>query len=158
VTVSMRLMSAGDGYKYLLRTVAAGDGDRSLSTPLTRYYVEAGTPWWSKSSCVSRRVLAQHEPTFPTAVHRSRANGRLRIMILEERAVRIEHGCGETRRCYPPRGRQRPKPPSVLMIWPVIQDASSVTSQAMSRAGSSGCPYRPNGNIGSTTCHISSLR
>ncbi|WP_114906995.1 MobF family relaxase [Ornithinimicrobium murale] len=40
----MRVMSAGDGYKYLLRTVAASDGDRSLSTPLTRYYVEAGTP------------------------------------------------------------------------------------------------------------------
>ncbi|GAA3871226.1 hypothetical protein GCM10022381_12920 [Leifsonia kafniensis] len=37
-------MSAGDGYKYLLRTVAAGDGERSLSTPLTRYYAEAGTP------------------------------------------------------------------------------------------------------------------
>ncbi|AXR73397.1 hypothetical protein DCC27_002710 [Auritidibacter sp. NML130574] len=44
VTVSMRVMSAGDGYKYLLRTVTAGDGDRSLSTPLTRYYAEAGTP------------------------------------------------------------------------------------------------------------------
>ncbi|PWD97402.1 conjugal transfer protein [Dietzia maris] len=44
MTVSMRVMSAGDGYKYLLRTVAAADGDRSLSTPLTRYYVEAGTP------------------------------------------------------------------------------------------------------------------
>lgn len=44
VTVSMRVMSAGDGYKYLLRTVAAADGDRSLSTPLTRYYAEAGTP------------------------------------------------------------------------------------------------------------------
>src|SRR4051794_7512621 len=40
----MRVMSAGDGYKYLLRTVAAGDGHRSLSTPLTRYYAEAGTP------------------------------------------------------------------------------------------------------------------
>ncbi|MCJ1703464.1 MobF family relaxase [Rathayibacter sp. VKM Ac-2926] len=37
-------MSAGDGYKYLLRTVIAGDGDRSLSTPLTRYYAEEGTP------------------------------------------------------------------------------------------------------------------
>ena len=44
MTVSMRVMSAGDGYKYLLRTVAAADGDRALSTPLTRYYVEAGTP------------------------------------------------------------------------------------------------------------------
>ncbi|MEE8735844.1 MULTISPECIES: MobF family relaxase [Bifidobacterium] len=40
----MRVMSAGDGYEYLLRTVAAGDGDRSLSTPLTRYYAEEGTP------------------------------------------------------------------------------------------------------------------
>jgi conjugative relaxase-like TrwC/TraI family protein len=44
VTVSMRVMSAGDGYKYLLRTVAAGDGQRSLSTPLTRYYNAKGTP------------------------------------------------------------------------------------------------------------------
>ena len=44
VTVSMRVMSAGNGYKYLLRTVAAGDGDRSLSTPLTRYYNAEGTP------------------------------------------------------------------------------------------------------------------
>ncbi|WP_344079927.1 MobF family relaxase [Nostocoides veronense] len=40
----MRVMSAGDGYKYLLRSIAAADGDRSLSTPLTRYYAEAGTP------------------------------------------------------------------------------------------------------------------
>jgi conjugative relaxase-like TrwC/TraI family protein len=44
VTVSMRVMSAGDGYKYLLRTVAVGDGERSLSTPLTRYYSAQGTP------------------------------------------------------------------------------------------------------------------
>lgn len=44
MTVSMRVMSAGDGYRYLLRSVAAGDGDRSLSTPLTRYYGECGTP------------------------------------------------------------------------------------------------------------------
>ncbi|WP_051196896.1 MobF family relaxase [Jonesia quinghaiensis] len=44
MTVSMRVMSAGDGYKYLLRAVAAGDGDRSLSTPLTRYYAEQGSP------------------------------------------------------------------------------------------------------------------
>lgn len=52
MTVSMRVMSAGNGYKYLLRSVAAADGDRSLSTPLTRYYAEEGTPWGSKSSRV----------------------------------------------------------------------------------------------------------
>lgn len=44
MSVSMRVVSAGDGYKYLLRTVAAADGERPLSTPLTRYYAEAGTP------------------------------------------------------------------------------------------------------------------
>lgn len=44
MTVSMRVMSAGDGFRYLLRTVVAGDGDRSLSTPLTRYYSAEGTP------------------------------------------------------------------------------------------------------------------
>jgi conjugative relaxase-like TrwC/TraI family protein len=37
-------MSAGSGYRYLLRSVVAGDGNRSLSTPLTRYYSEVGTP------------------------------------------------------------------------------------------------------------------
>ena len=51
------MMSAGDGYKYLLRKVAAADGDRELSTPLTRYYVEAGTPWGSKDCCVCFRML-----------------------------------------------------------------------------------------------------
>ncbi len=40
----MRVMSAGDGYRYLLKTVAAGDGDRDLTIPLTRYYQEKGTP------------------------------------------------------------------------------------------------------------------
>ncbi|MFD4328463.1 MobF family relaxase [Nocardioides sp. NPDC058538] len=44
MTVSMRVMSAGDGYRYLLRSVAVGDGNRALSTPLTRYYAETGTP------------------------------------------------------------------------------------------------------------------
>ncbi|MGE3192021.1 MAG: MobF family relaxase [Microbacteriaceae bacterium] len=37
-------MGAGGGYKYLLRTVASSDGERALSTPLTRYYAEQGTP------------------------------------------------------------------------------------------------------------------
>ncbi|MGH2909081.1 MAG: MobF family relaxase, partial [Solirubrobacteraceae bacterium] len=44
MTVSMRRMSAGSGYQYLLRSVAAGDGQRAMSTPLTRYYSEVGTP------------------------------------------------------------------------------------------------------------------
>ena len=71
MTVSMRVMSAGDGYKYLLKTISAADGDRSLSTPLTRYYAEAGTPpgtgtvsktvdlglAWPKGRAMSQRAL-----------------------------------------------------------------------------------------------------
>ncbi len=37
-------MTAGDGYRYLLNAVVAGDGDRDASSALTRYYLEAGTP------------------------------------------------------------------------------------------------------------------
>ncbi|WP_313556154.1 MobF family relaxase [Miniimonas arenae] len=44
MTVSMRVMSAGNGYTYLLRSVATADGNRSLTDPLTRYYAEKGTP------------------------------------------------------------------------------------------------------------------
>jgi hypothetical protein len=56
MTVSMRLMTAGNGCKYLLTSVATGDGDRALSTSLTRYYTEAGCPQWSKSSCACSRL------------------------------------------------------------------------------------------------------
>ncbi|WP_447924965.1 MobF family relaxase [Georgenia muralis] len=44
VTVSMRVVSAGSGYGYLLRSVVQGDGDATHATALTRYFTEAGTP------------------------------------------------------------------------------------------------------------------
>jgi conjugative relaxase-like TrwC/TraI family protein len=44
VTVSMRVMSAGRGYDYLLKSVVRGDRDMGESTALTRYYTEEGTP------------------------------------------------------------------------------------------------------------------
>lgn len=44
MVVSMRVMHAGDGYRYFVRSVAAADGNRGASTPLTRYYAESGTP------------------------------------------------------------------------------------------------------------------
>jgi conjugative relaxase-like TrwC/TraI family protein len=40
----MRVMSAGHGYRYLLQSVVAADGNRPLSTPLVEYYAVAGTP------------------------------------------------------------------------------------------------------------------
>lgn len=45
-------MSAGDGYKYPLRSIAAVAGDRSLPTLLTRYHTEEGTLWGGTSKCV----------------------------------------------------------------------------------------------------------
>lgn len=44
MTVSIRVMTAGDGYRYLLNSVVRGDGDRDSASALTRYYVEVGTP------------------------------------------------------------------------------------------------------------------
>jgi hypothetical protein len=44
VTVSVRVMPAGDGYRYLLQSVAAGDGHRSLTQPLIAYYTDKGCP------------------------------------------------------------------------------------------------------------------
>ena len=44
MTVSMRVMSAGRGYDYLLKSVVRGDRDMGGSTALTRYYTDEGTP------------------------------------------------------------------------------------------------------------------
>jgi conjugative relaxase-like TrwC/TraI family protein len=44
VTVSIRRMSLGSGYRYLMDSVARGDGAGHASSPLTRYYAESGTP------------------------------------------------------------------------------------------------------------------
>ena len=55
MTVTIKSMHAGQGVDYLLRTVAVGDGDRSLRDPLTRYYAEEGTPpgYWLGSGVAS---------------------------------------------------------------------------------------------------------
>ncbi|MFI8631231.1 MobF family relaxase [Microbacterium sp. NPDC077663] len=44
MTVSIRVLTAGAGYRYLLNSVVMGDGDRDAASELTRYYSEAGTP------------------------------------------------------------------------------------------------------------------
>jgi conjugative relaxase-like TrwC/TraI family protein len=44
VTVSIRRISLGAGYRYLMASVARGDGAGVMSSPLTRYYAESGTP------------------------------------------------------------------------------------------------------------------
>ena len=44
MVMTIRVMSSGKGYEYLLRSVVVGDGDREMSSPLTRYYTESGCP------------------------------------------------------------------------------------------------------------------
>src|SRR5437879_2165932 len=44
MTVSIRRMTTGSGYRYLMQSVARGDGAAGRSSPLTRYYAESGTP------------------------------------------------------------------------------------------------------------------
>lgn len=44
MTVSIRVMTAGQGFRYLLNSVVVGDGDRDAATALARYYEQTGTP------------------------------------------------------------------------------------------------------------------
>jgi conjugative relaxase-like TrwC/TraI family protein len=42
--ISLRRMTLGSGYRYLMESVAVGDGTPEQSSNLTRYYAESGTP------------------------------------------------------------------------------------------------------------------
>ncbi|MHB8296567.1 MAG: MobF family relaxase [Acidimicrobiales bacterium] len=42
--ISIRRISLGGGYRYLIESVAAGDGAPARSSNLTRYYASSGTP------------------------------------------------------------------------------------------------------------------
>ncbi len=42
--ISLRRMTLGSGYRYLMESVAVGDGAPVQSSNLTRYYAESGTP------------------------------------------------------------------------------------------------------------------
>ena len=44
VVISLRRMTLGSGYRYLMESVAVGDGAPGQSSNLTRYYAESGTP------------------------------------------------------------------------------------------------------------------
>jgi conjugative relaxase-like TrwC/TraI family protein len=44
MTVSIRRMTMGSGYKYLMSSVAQSDGASQHASALTRYYAESGTP------------------------------------------------------------------------------------------------------------------
>lgn len=57
MTVTIKAMCTGQGVDYLLRTVGAGDGDRSLRDSRTRYSIGEATPEDGKHSCVCAGYL-----------------------------------------------------------------------------------------------------
>ncbi len=44
VTISIKPLARGEGLKYLMESVVRGDGAVGLTSPLSRYYAESGTP------------------------------------------------------------------------------------------------------------------
>lgn len=103
MTVTISKMSASRGYEYFLRTVAAGDGDRSLSTPLTRYYTEDGTPpgRWMGSGIAS---LESHVQIGDEVTEE-----QLRLLIGEARHPVTGQDLGRRYRTYkvPEEGKRR---------------------------------------------------
>lgn len=78
--MTIRVMSSGKGYEYLLKSVVVGDGDREMSSPLTRYYTETGNPpgTWVGSGLMSLddgRTPALAEGDTVTEEHLARLLG-----------------------------------------------------------------------------------
>lgn len=114
----MRVMSDGDGYRYLLRSIVAGDGHRSISTPLTRYYAEVGTPpgrWLggglvalgegelSEGDQVTEAQLALligtgHDPVTGDRLGRAYPGHKPVVERVSDRARNLDPALGETER------------------------------------------------------------
>ena len=42
--ITLRRLTVGEGFRYLMESIAVGDGRPEQDSPLTRYYAESGTP------------------------------------------------------------------------------------------------------------------
>jgi len=42
--ITLRRLTVGEGYRYLMESIAVGDGRVEQDSSLTRYYAESGTP------------------------------------------------------------------------------------------------------------------
>lgn len=77
--MSMSKLSAGAGYKYLLRHTACGDVERDPSTPLTAYYTASGYPpgtWWGSGLAGLGPELAAGSVVTEDAMSRLYGGGR----------------------------------------------------------------------------------
>ena len=104
MTVSMRVMSAGDGYRYLLRSVVIGDADHRISSPLTRYFVGEGTPI---GQCTEDRFQDQLGDVVEREEHPEPAQRQPERLVLRPHGRRDPVG---TERSHEPRRVQRPQP------------------------------------------------
>ncbi len=122
VTVSMRVMSAGDGYKYLLRSIASGDGDRSLSTPLTRYYMEEGTP---PSRLIAAYVVEHGKRPSPAAIMKLRAQA-----ILTTRPVKEVHSLSDLTETWRARASEYLGQDATAWAWGVADNPEAMLLHA----------------------------
>lgn len=78
MTISIRVMSAGHGYRYLLGSVVTGDGDRDAASALVRYYAEAGTPpgKWLGAGLTGLDTLKQGDPVSEEQLRRLVGHGQ----------------------------------------------------------------------------------
>lgn len=78
MTISIRVMSAGHGYRYLLGSVVTGDGDRDAASGLARYYAEVGTPpgQWLGAGLTGLDTLKQGDPVSEEQLRRLVGHGQ----------------------------------------------------------------------------------
>lgn len=93
MVMTIRVMSSGKGYEYLLHSVVVGDGDREMSSPLTRYYTETGNPpgTWVGTGLTSLddgRSSALAESDTVTEEHLARLLGEGIHQVTEEKLGR----------------------------------------------------------------------
>jgi conjugative relaxase-like TrwC/TraI family protein len=78
--MSIRKVSAGHGYAYVLKSVVNADGDRTAPDQVTRYYLEAGTPpgfWLGKGvAYLGHGELAPGQTVTATQLKRLIGAGR----------------------------------------------------------------------------------
>ena len=80
--ISLRRMTLGSGYRYLMESVAVGDGAPGHSSNLTRYYADVGNP--------ARRVLGRR-PGRP----RRRPRGRAGSQVTEQHLFNLLGMCAD---------------------------------------------------------------
>ena len=78
MTISIRVMSAGQGYRYLLKSVVAGDRDRDAASALAGYYTDAGTPpgIWLGAGLTGLDKLTEGDQVFEEQLRRLMGHGQ----------------------------------------------------------------------------------